>query len=244
MALAKPWVPCLAVSDERRDAIMTNQINADFSQSIVVQTNDMEWQKSPAPGIWRKRLELVGETEAGRVTSLVRFDPGAKFPDHFHPDGEEILVLDGVFSDESGDYPAGSYLLNPEGTNHAPWSERGCTLFVKLQQYPGTNRPQVVIDTTSVQWRPGRVDGMEFLPLYNDPEPGKGFTRLTRIPPGCELGRDPHPGGEEVFVVDGCVEDEYGRHEAGTWFRHPAGSVHHPHSPEGCLLYVKREHLG
>ena len=223
---------------------MTDQINADFSRYVVTQTNDMEWRQSPAPGIWRKRLEHVGEAEAGRVTSVVRFDPGAEFPDHPHPDGEEILVLDGVLSDESGDYPAGTYILNPEGTNHAPRSERGCTLFVKLRQYPGRDRPRVVLDTRSAEWRPGRMEGMEFLPLYNDTDPGKGITRLTRVPPGCDMGRDPHPGGEEVFVVEGRVEDEYGRHDAGTWFRHPVGSVHHPRSPEGCLLYVKREHLG
>ena len=223
---------------------MTDQINADFSRSVVVQTNDMEWRQGPAPGIWRKRLELVGEAEAGRVTSVVRFDPGAEFPDHSHPDGEEIFVLDGVLSDESGDYPAGAYILNPEGTNHAPRSDRGCTLFVKLRQYPGKGRPRVVIDTGSAEWRPGRTEGMEFLPLHDDTDSGEGITRLTRVPPGCDMGRDPHPGGEEVFVVEGRVEDEYGRHDAGAWFRHPVGSVHHPRSPEGCLLYVKREHLG
>tara|TARA_B100000029_G_scaffold402107_1_gene401494 strand:+ start:271 stop:945 length:675 start_codon:yes stop_codon:yes gene_type:complete len=224
--------------------MMSDQINADFSQFVVVQTNDMEWQQSPTPGIWRKRLELLGEVESGHVTSLVRFDPGAKFPDHPHPDGEEILVLDGVFSDETGDYPAGSYVLNPEGTTHAPWSENGCTLFVKLQQYSGKDRPHVVIDTNNAEWQPGRMEGMEFLPLYSDPEPAKGITRLTRVPAGCDLGPDPHPGGEEVFVIEGCVEDEFGRHESGTWFRHPVGSEHNPTSPEGCLLYVKREHLG
>ncbi len=223
---------------------MTDQINADFSRSVVVRTDEMEWREGPAPGIWRKRLELAGEAEAGRVTSLVRFDPGAEFPEHAHPDGEEILVLDGVFSDESGDYAAGSHILNPDGTRHAPRSERGCTLFVKLRQYPGPDRPRAAVDTRSAEWRPGPAGGREFLPLYADPAPGKGFARLVRIPAGCELGRDAHPGGEEVFVVEGRVEDEYGRHGAGTWFRHPPGSVHHPSSPEGCLLYVKREHLG
>ena len=223
---------------------MTDQINADFSRSVVVRTNDMEWRPGPTPGIWRKRLELVGEGETRRITSVVRFDPGARSPGHPHPDGEEILVLDGVLSDESGDYPAGAYVLNPEGTNHAPWSEPGCTLFMKSRQYAGGDRPRVVVDTKSAEWRPGRMEGMEFLPLYNDPDPGKGVTRLTRVPPGCDMGHDPHPGGEEVFVVEGRVEDEYGCHDAGTWFRHPVGSAHHPHSPEGCLLYVKREHLG
>lgn len=222
---------------------MSDQINADFSKLATVHTDEVEWQKSPVEGIWRKRLELSGAAESGRVTSLVRFDPGAKFPDHPHPDGEEILVLDGVFSDETGDYPAGSYILNPEGTNHAPWSDEGCTLFVKLQQYAGTDRPHVVIDTKSAEWKPGRLEGMEFLPLYSEPGPSKAFTRLTRIPPGCEIGLDEHPGGEEIFVLEGGLEDEHGACRAGTWTRYPVGSQHSPIFPEGCLLYVKREHL-
>lgn len=222
---------------------MSDQINTDFSKFAVAHTNDMEWQQSPTAGIWRKRLELNGEIESGRVTSLVRFDPGAKFPDHPHPDGEEILVLEGVFSDETGDYPAGSYMLNPEGTNHAPWSEQGCTLFVKLQQYTGKDRQHVVIDTKTADWKPGRVPGVEILPLYDEPGSSKAFTRLTRISPGTVFGLDEHPGGEEAFVLEGGLEDEKGRCEAGTWVRYPVGSHHNPSSPEGCLLYVKREHL-
>ena len=109
---------------------MSDQINADLSQFVVVQTNNMAWQESPAPGVWRKRLELLGEAQTEHVTSLVRFDPGARFPDHSHPGGEEILVLDGVLSDETRNYPAGSYVLNPEGTYHAPWSKDGCTISV------------------------------------------------------------------------------------------------------------------
>ena len=223
---------------------MSDQINADFSQFVVVQTNDMDWQQSPTPGIWRKRLELLGEVETGHVTSLVRFDPGAKFPDHPHPGGEEILVLDGVLSDETRNYPAGSYVLNPEGTYHAPWSKDGCTIFVKLQQYTGKDRPQVLIDSNTAEWQPGKMEGVEFLHLYSDPAPDRGTTRLTRVPEGCDLGSDSHPGGEEVFVIEGYVEDEFGRYESGTWFRYPVGSEHNPKSPEGCLLYVKREHLG
>ena len=109
-------------------------INADFSKRVVVHTAGVDWQASPSPSVWRKRLDLAGAAEASRVTSVVRYDPDSAFPEHPHPDGEEILVLDGVFSDGHGDYPAGSYLLNPEGFSHAPFSQNGCTLFVKLRQ--------------------------------------------------------------------------------------------------------------
>jgi len=93
----------------------------------------MGWQASPSPTVWRKRLELIGPAESGRVTSIVRYDPGSSFPAHPHPDGEEILVLEGTFSDEHGRYPAGSYLLNPEGFSHGRVLSRG-RLPIRLRQ--------------------------------------------------------------------------------------------------------------
>ncbi len=122
------------------------ELNADLSRRVVLTTASMDWQESPSPNVLRKRLDLIGPPEAGRVTSVVQYRPDSKFPSHPHPDGEEILVLDGVFADEHGRYPAGTYLLNPEGFSHAPFSEEGCVLFVKLRQYPGTERRHVAID--------------------------------------------------------------------------------------------------
>lgn len=73
-------------------------------------------------------------TEFGHTTSIVKYDPGSRFAQHHHPMGEEIFVLQGVFSDESGDYPAGTYLRNPPGSYHSPFSDQGCIIFVKLNQ--------------------------------------------------------------------------------------------------------------
>ncbi|MBC6439248.1 MAG: cupin domain-containing protein [Rhodospirillales bacterium] len=116
---------------------MTDGLNDDLSVPVAINTAAMDWEPSPSPTVWRKRLDRVGPPESGRVTSVVRYDPGSRFHAHPHPDGEEILVLEGIFSDQTGDYPAGSYLLNPEGFEHGPYSEEGCRLFVKLRQYPG-----------------------------------------------------------------------------------------------------------
>ena len=100
------------------------------------------------------------------MTSLGRYAPGGAFPEHAHPQGEEILVLDGVFSDEHGDYPTGTFLMNPHGSRHSPRSESGCTLFVRLRQYPGKDRPRMV-ENTKVEdgWGPGLVDGLKVRPL-------------------------------------------------------------------------------
>ena len=109
--------------------------NTDLATRATVFSDTMAWTESPADGVWRKRLYHDGAAESGRVTSLVRFDAGSKFAAHDHPDGEEILVLSGTFSDDTGDWGAGSYLLNPNGSPHAPYTEDGCELFVHLRQY-------------------------------------------------------------------------------------------------------------
>lgn len=65
---------------------------------VIRHSDEMEWTASPTAGVWRKRLEHVGPAESGRVTSVVRFDAGAMFPRHPHPEGEEIFVIDGDLS--------------------------------------------------------------------------------------------------------------------------------------------------
>lgn len=216
------------------------QINADYSERAVCNTSAMEWLESPVAGIWRKRLELFGPTECGRVTSLVRFDPGTRFPAHPHPEGEEILVLDGTFSDENGDYPKGMFLLNPDGLSHEPYTAAGCLLFVKLRQYSGEDF--VKVDSLSTPYYETGIAGLSRLTLYEDRASGETIS-LYRLAPGCEVPEHTHPAGEEIFVIDGELEDQYGRYEAGYWGRSPAGSNHWSKSKSGCLIYAKLGHL-
>lgn len=220
----------------------TATLNGDFSRYVRIDTDSMDWQASPSPSVWRKRLDLVGPVEAGRVTSIVRYDADSAFPQHGHPDGEEILVLDGVFSDEHGVYPAGSYLLNPEGFRHAPRSAGGCVLFVKLRQYPGTHRKHIAIDTNRTEWQGGRFEGIETLPLFQE-DGDPVFIRLARYAPGARFIAHDHPGGEELFILSGEMKDENGSYPAGTWVRYPPGSRHTPWSETGATLYVKSGHL-
>src|SRR5687767_2926938 len=131
-------------------------INGDLSRRIAVDTGSMPWTPSPSGTVYRKRVHLVGPAESGQVTSIVRYEPDSTFHSHEHPDGEEILVLDGVFSDEHGDWPGGTYLLNPEGFRHAPFSRQGCTLFVKLRQFPGRTRMHVATRAESEPWQAAR----------------------------------------------------------------------------------------
>ena len=199
----------------------------------------MEWVASPSRSVSRKRLHLVGGVESGQVTSVVRYDADSNFPTHEHPDGEEILVLEGVFSDEQGDWPAGTFLLNPEGFRHAPFSKEGCVLFVKLRQLAGLNRRHVAIDTQSLEWQSGPEQGVTRKPLYAQ----DGYTdtmALENWDAGVNPGPVSYPGGAELFVIDGNLSDENGQYAPGHWLRFPVGAQHRPHTDSGCVFYIKR----
>ena len=222
---------------------MNAAINGDLSVRVSVDTNAMPWSASPSGSVWRKRIHLVGPPEAGQVTSIVRYEPNSTFHAHDHPDGEEILVLAGVFSDEYGDWPAGTFLLNPEGFRHAPFSKDGCELLVKLRQYPGRDRQHVVIDTNERAWERGGHSGIVCKVLYRQ----DGFfdrvdleqwdTRMTEHPIAYD-------DGAELFVIDGEFRDETGLYGTGCWLRFPVGSTHRPSVARSCTLYVKRGGLG
>ncbi len=217
---------------------MSETINGDLSIRAAVDTGQMDWIPSPSGTVWRKRVHLVGPAESGQVTSVVRFQPNSRFPAHDHPDGEEILVLDGVFSDEHGDWPAGTYLLNPEGFRHAPFSKDGCKLFVKLRQLPGRRRRHIALDTNLLSWQTNSRPGVEVKPLYQQ----EGFLdtmRLERWTSDSVLDSLCYAAGAEYFVLEGRFTDECGSYEAGTWLRLPAGASHQPQTDIGCVLYIK-----
>lgn len=214
-------------------------INENLNRFAEADTNEMEWVASPSGGIERKMLERDGD-EVARATTIVRFAPGSSFPEHEHGAGEEFLVLEGTFSDEIGDYPAGTYVRNPKGTAHAPSSKEGCTIFVKLRQFQDGDDKQVVIDTKTAEWQTHEIEGVTFLPLH---QYGEEYVRLSRFAPGARFRFHRHPLGEEVFVLDGVLTDEKGDYPAGSWVRFPSGSGHRPFSYEGCTLYVKSGHL-
>lgn len=218
---------------------MSDFVNADFERRVVIDTTAEPWIPSPLPGVERRMLDRLG-SEVARATSLVRYAPGSSFSDHVHGGGEEFLVLEGVFSDERGDYPAGTYVRNPPGSKHRPFSRGGCTLFVKLHQFAPGDLQRVVIDTTTANWSVVSQAGLSRVTLHQ--HRGEKVA-LVRFAPGARLPDDPHPGGEEFYVLEGVLSDEAGDYPTGTWVREPAGSAHAPFSREGCVIYVKEGHL-
>lgn len=215
------------------------RIRAETDTRAVVRPGDAEWRPSPTIGVERMMLDRIGN-EVARATSLVRYAPGAAFPSHVHEAGEEILVLDGILSDDTGEFPAGTYLRNPPGTSHAPRTTDGCTLFVKLHQFAPEDGERVVLDTRTTPFRSGLVPGLSVLPLHTF---GTEHVALVRWAPGTRFIPHQHWGGEEILVLDGVFQDEQGCYPAGTWIRSPHLSAHTPFSMDGCLIYVKTGHL-
>ena len=160
-------------------------INADFSQRVVSRPEDAEWVASPMNGVTRRMLDRIGEEKA-RATSMVRYEPGSYFAEHTHGGGEEFLVLEGTFSDECGHYPAGTYVRNPIGSSHTPFSEDGATIFVKLHQFMADDTTHKVINTREARFVQGLVDGLSVLPLHS--HHGENVA-LVRWAPGL-----PRPG--------------------------------------------------
>ena len=214
-------------------------VNADFSQRVVVWSEDEPWVASPLPGVERRMLDRIGD-EVARATSIVRYAPNSSFSGHTHGGGEEFLVLNGIFSDEHGDYGPGTYVRNPPGSEHRPSSAGGCTIFVKLRQMSHGDQARVCIDTSSVAWQSGLELGIEIMPLY---QYGTEQVSLQRWPAELRLPLYSASGGEEIFVLKGSFENEYDCYPQGTWLRHPPGSHHEPFSATGCILYIKTGHL-
>ena len=215
-------------------------IHSNFGERIVLHTDELVWQTSPAAGVMRKYLDRVGD-EVARASSIVRYEPNTSFEQHAHDGGEEILVLDGCVSDEKGDYSAGMYLRNPPGSRHTPFSKDGCILFVKLRQFEQTDSQELRINTRISDWYPGLVPGLSVMPLHEH----QGIsTALVRWAPNTVFNPHVHPGGEEIYVLDGVFHDEFGVYPKGSWIRSPRYSKHAPFTKdEGALIYVKVGHL-
>lgn len=213
-------------------------LNMDFSLPVTIDTRAQAWVASPKAGVWRKPLARE-EAERGHATSIVRYDAGASFHGHNHPLGEEILVLEGTFSDETGDFHAGTYFRNPMGFVHAPFSKPGCVILVKLHQFQPDDTTRLAIETDKAEWREFQP-GLQVLLLHEFRNERVALVRQAASVPGIA---HEHPGGEEIYVLEGELSDADGIYPAGTWLRRPPGSRHCPVATQDALLWVKSGHL-
>ena len=213
------------------------QLNTDLEQRVRIDAANLAWTPSPDGSVLRRMLSRDG-AEVARATSIVQYPPGSRFPRHEHALGEEFLVLEGVFEDESGQFPAGTYVRNPPGSGHAPWSDGGCIIFVKLRQMQPDDRAHVVISPDSSAWTTG--ERARHLALHED-----AFERVTLVDlePGGGLSLENCAGGAEILVLAGACREGGESLSEGSWLRLPPGSDVAVSSDEGCRLYLKTGHL-
>jgi ChrR-like protein with cupin domain len=214
------------------------RINAEFAEKAVVVPTDTDWVRSPESGVDRLMLDRIGN-EVARATSLVRYAADSSFARHEHGAGEEFLVLDGVFSDEHGDYGVGTYVRNPPGSGHSPYSKNGCRILVKLRQFDPEDLKQVVVDTADDAIWPER-SGRRVLELH---EFGSERVMMIRLAAGDRLPIDSDPGGIEILLVNGSIDDEGSELAAESWIRIPAGQENRLTATSDSLLWVKTGHL-
>ena len=213
------------------------ELNADFSQRVVIHSDQLDWIPSPMPGVDRRMLDRIGD-EVARATSIVRYAPNSKFSAHTHTGGEEFIVLDGVFQDEHGDFPAGTYVRNPPTTSHTPGSDAGCTIFVKLWQFDPDDRTQFRKDMAAELGK--MTDGIATAELHRDAFETVTFSKLDA---GAAF-ENADPGGIELLVIDGAIE-EAGEHLGkGAWLRLPDGApLKVTAGPDGASVWMKTGHL-
>ncbi|MEJ6709953.1 MAG: cupin domain-containing protein, partial [Amylibacter sp.] len=193
------------------------ELNANFSERVVIHSEQVDWVASPMAGVDRRMLDRIGG-EVARATTIVRYAPNSAFSEHTHTGGEEFIVLDGVFSDEHGDYPAGSYIRNPPTSAHTPGSEPGCSIFVKLWQFAPDDRTQVKIDMSKMEAVPvaGRI-GVSVMPLFQD---ARETVRAELWDAGVDVALD-LPEGGEFLVLDGGFDEGGDTLSKGGWLRLP-----------------------
>jgi anti-sigma factor ChrR (cupin superfamily) len=213
-------------------------MHADLTERVVVETQAAPWLATADGEGLCKPLDSLAD--GAGTTSLVRAPEDAVFAPPGGGLGEEMLVLDGALTDEHGTWSAGAYLRNPPGVDAELLSASGCMLFIKRYVFNAEDTTMVRHDTASMDWRPGLVPGLSVLPLH---EHAGEHVALVRWQPETYFQSHAHFGGEEILVLNGVFEDEFGRYPAGSWLRSPHMSRHQPFSREGCTIFVKIGHL-
>ena len=213
------------------------ELNADFSQRVVVHSDQLEWNTSPMPGVDRRMLDRIGG-EVARATTIVRFAPDSKFSAHTHAGGEEFIVLDGVFQDEYGDFPVGTYVRNPPTTAHTPGSAPGCTIFVKLWQFDMDDRNQFRKMMADELGAP--IDGVATAVLHKDP---RETVTYSHVDAGATF-ENADAGGIELLVIGGSIEEDGETLSKGAWLRLPESQVLKAKAGNsGAKIWMKTGHL-
>lgn len=218
-------------------------VNADPNQIAVMNTNLMAWEPAEWPGITRKVLEFVNHPRMGRETALLKFAPGASLPAIVLTERMDLFVVAGACSDEHGSYGTHTFVRNQPGLKLTLKSESGCELYVKWRVPIRAGGERLVIDAKTAKWMEFPHRGADVLHLYPNRD-GIETGRIGHVHTNRQLPSHDHSIGEETFVLQGCLSDEYAAHGAGVWFRMPCGKAHAPFTGgERCMMLIREGDL-
>ncbi|MCD0468859.1 cupin domain-containing protein [Flavobacterium sp. JAS] len=104
----------------------------------ITKSSEIDWKPLKeegikTEGIYVKILRFDQATKRP-PTFLLKFEPGASYPNHVHPAGEEIFVLDGEVRSGKDELKKGDYLYMPPGSSHSVFSKTGCTLLFNIPE--------------------------------------------------------------------------------------------------------------
>jgi len=216
------------------------KVAADFTQREVIHSNDLPWVSSPMQGVDRRALDRVGN-EVARATTIVRYAPKSHFSSHVHTGGEEFIVLEGVFQDEHGDFPVGSYIRNPPQSSHTPRSDNGCIIFVKLWQFQPEDRTHVRLQMNAMdKVALLNFSGVYITPLYKDRIETVSLYQLEAY---AQLNLTPL-NGAELLVLEGEIIEQQDKLVKGSWARFPINhQIDMKAESCGARVWVKTGHL-
>lgn len=112
-------------------------MNTDIN-NYIVRNKQKEWQPLIEKGIHYPGIFVIplrfDETKQRSTTILLKFEPGATYPYHNHPGGEEIFVLSGEAILENVALAEGDYLYTPVNFKHSVATKTGCTMLFVIPE--------------------------------------------------------------------------------------------------------------
>lgn len=107
-----------------------------MNENQLVRSNEIEWQplgEENSDGVFVKSL-LFDEEAKRSPTILLKFESGATYPLHNHPQGEEIFVLEGDIKLGKDELFAGDYLFTATNNKHRVSTKNGCVVLLKAAE--------------------------------------------------------------------------------------------------------------
>ena len=99
----------------------------------ITKSNQTDWKPLVEDGVRTDGISVkvlrFDEATQRSPTFLLKFEAGASYPNHNHPAGEEVFVLEGEVRFGPVQLAAGDYLYTPPDAQHAVFSETGCLML-------------------------------------------------------------------------------------------------------------------